>query len=258
MQASQTPSASHADPVPSGDEPALVVVVHRPADLQRATEAGWYRIPLNRAPSRVAAEYLAFYQTGAFPPEERFIVRWMAPVRGYSLAARRELIPEEPEHPRADDQYYKVLLGDLVLLPRPIPSRRLRRITFITTTLSRLRQAREINDLWIKSTAQERLWEALRQAGLDCETQYPLQDDFFGYVADFVLFCRTGRVAVIIAETPRSVGHVGESRETLAEFLVHTDKWQLFRASASEAEQDPAHCVEQLSALVHELGGLVD
>jgi hypothetical protein len=149
------------------DSPVLVVVVNDPVDLARARDDGWYRIPLDRAPRRIAADYLAFYQTGAFPPEERWAVRWFAPVLEYHLAARKELIPEEPEHPRADQSYYKVSLGPLASLPHAVPSRRLRRITFIPTTLGRLMQAEEINDLWIKSSAQERLWAALKQADLE-------------------------------------------------------------------------------------------
>jgi hypothetical protein len=258
MEANQTPSTINTGPSAEEDAPALVVVVNRPADLQRAMEAGWYRIPLNRAPSRVAAEYLAFYQTGAFPPEERFVVRWMAPVRGYFLATRRELIPEEPWHSRADEPYYKVQLGNPIPLPYPIPSRRLRRITFIPTTLSRLRHAEEINNLWIRSTAQERLWEALKQSGLDAECQYPLQDDSPGYVADFALFCGAGRIAVIIAETLGTSGRVGESHEMVADFLAHAGKWCLFKTGTFDAERDPDGCVKRLAELVNKLGGLVD
>ena len=171
------------------DSPVLVVVLNDAADLGRVRQAGWYRIPLARAPRRIAADFLAFYQTAAFPPAERWSVRWLAPVRGYKIAPRRELIPDEPDHPRADQHYYKITLGGLTPLPRPVPSRRLRRITFIPTTLARLLQAEEINDLWIKSSAQERLWAALKQADLDAvaERQYPLREDLPQYVADFAL-----------------------------------------------------------------------
>jgi hypothetical protein len=257
MSANPGFSESSPDPGDTDDAPALVVVVQRPADLQRAKEEGWYRIPLNRAPSRVAAEHLAFYQTGAFPPGERFMVRWMAPVRGYSLATRRELIPEEPKHSRADEYYYKVLLGNVVPLPHSIPSRRLRRITFIPTTFNLLLQAEEINDLWIRSRAQELLWEALRQAGLECENQYPIEDDFPAYVADMVLFCNSGRIAVIIAESRSTVGHLGESREVVANFLANAGNWHLLTIAASEVENDTAGCVKQLAKLVDKLGGLV-
>ena len=59
------------DPEIVGDNvPVLVVVLNDAADLAYARDLGWYRIPLAHAPRRVAADYLAFYQTGAFPPAE--------------------------------------------------------------------------------------------------------------------------------------------------------------------------------------------
>jgi hypothetical protein len=65
------------------------------------------------------------------------------------VTTRRQLLPDEADHPRANDCYYKLELGPLERLPRPIPSHRLRRITFIATTLDRLLNAQEINDLWM-------------------------------------------------------------------------------------------------------------
>lgn len=188
------------------DAPVLVAVVNDPADLRRAHQEGWYRIPLAHAPPRLGADFLAFYQTAAFPPEERWAVRWVAAVRGYRLTTRRELIPEQGDHPRADHRYYRVDLGPLWQLPRPIPSRRLRRVTFIRTTAGRLLAAAEINDLWLQSGGRERLWQAVRQAGLAdaVEREYPLADDL-PYSADFAVFGEGERVAVIIADDGRDL-----------------------------------------------------
>lgn len=171
------------------DAPVLVAVINHPEDLDRARTLGWYRIPLSRAPARIGAEFIAFYQTAAFPPEERWSVRWIAAVHGYHLTTRRELIPEQSAHPRADDRYYRVSVGEVLPLPRSVPSRRLRRITFIRTTLGRLLEAREINDLWVHTPAQERLWHALQQADLadQVEHEYPLVEDL-PYAADFAVF----------------------------------------------------------------------
>lgn len=235
------------------ESPVLVVVVNDPADLTRARAEGWYRIPLDRAPRRVAADYLAFYQTAAFPAEERWAVRWFAAVRGYRIARRRELIPTEPDHPRADALYYKVELGALEPLPRPVPSRRLRRITFIPTTLSRLLQAQEINDLWIKSSAQERLWAALKRADLEAERQYPLQDDLPQYVADFALFCRDGRIAVLVTDEPPAEGELREAPP--ADYLLAANAWHVVYVTMAELEAAPASWAEHLVHLVARLGG---
>ena len=43
-------------------------------------------------------------------------LRWLAPVRGYRLVRRRELLPDEPTHPRAEDRYYRVDVGPLAPL----------------------------------------------------------------------------------------------------------------------------------------------
>ncbi len=233
--------------------PVLVVVVNDPADLARVREQGWYRIPLARTPRRVAAEYLAFYQTAAFPAEERWAVRWLGPVRGYHIATRRELIPEEPTHPRASDRYYKVTLGGLMPLPHPVPSRRLRRITFIPTTLARLLAAEEINDLWIKSSAQERLWAALKQADVDAERQYPLREDLPQYVADFALLCRGGRVALIVEDEPRAEDELRES--PAPDYLLAAGDWTALRVTRAELAADPAGWAARLSALIQELDG---
>lgn len=242
-----------ADPA---DSPALVVVVNDPADLARAQELGWYRIPLVRAPQRVAAEHLAFYQTAAFPPGERWAVRWLAPVRSYRIVRRRDLLPEDADHPRADDRYYRVDLGPLTSLPRPIPSRRLRRITFIPTTLGRLLEAEEINDLWVKSPAQERLWAALRQADLQAERQYPLREDLPQYVADFALPCRHGRIAVIVTDEP---GAEGELREHPApDYLLAAAGWTALRVTRAELATRLEALVAQIKALAEAAGGVAE
>ena len=240
-------------PIPD-ETPVLVVVLNDAADLARARDLGWYRIPLAHAPRRVAADYLAFYQTGAFPPDERWAVRWLAPVRGYGTAARRELIPAEPNHPRADERYHRIDLGALEPLPRPIPSRRLRRITFIPTTLARLLEADEINDLWIKSSAQERLWAALKQADIEAERQYPLREDLPQYVADFALLCRRrqggrhrgGRAA------QRRRDARDDRRRTI---FWRPSGWLPLRMTQAEMTSDPAGCAARLAALMASLGG---
>lgn len=230
------------------DSPVLVVVVNDPTDLARARDEGWYRIPLARAPRRVAADYLALYQTAAFAPEERWSVRWYAAVRGYKIALRRELIPNEPDHPRADARYYKITLGPLALLPRPVPSRRLRRITFIPTTLARLLQAEEINDLWIKSRAQERLWAALKQADLEVERQYPLREDLPQYVADFALFGPAARIAVLVTDEPQAAGELRDAPPP--DYLLAAGDWFAVRVTMAELEADPGGWAARLAQVL--------
>lgn len=143
----------------------LIAVVTRPHDLQIAREQGWYRIPIKRAPQHLAADYLAFYQTAAFEAE-RWSVRYYAPILRYRIATRRELLPQEAAHPRADERYYRLTLGAIETLPLPIPAARLRRITFIATTFGQLRRARDVRELWHPVEDDQSAGDGLWAAGI--------------------------------------------------------------------------------------------
>ncbi|MGB9724180.1 MAG: hypothetical protein ACP5OO_01890 [Chloroflexia bacterium] len=144
----------------------LVAVLKSPRDLRLAQEEGWYRIPLRHMPARgKEARYIAFYQPRSFGAEGGAI-RYVAPVLGWEVARRRELLPEEGDHPRADDLYFRVRLGMLRPLPVPIRSGRWRRFAFILTHWGRLFQAGEVRELVHGTRWEESLWRALRRAGL--------------------------------------------------------------------------------------------
>ena len=149
--------------LPDASEEArvLVAVVPSQRDWEIVQREGWYRIPVRRAPARIGAEYLAFYHTKA-GGALRWSVACYAPILRYRIVTRRELLPDEPDHPRADELYLKLELGQIMPLPRPIPSHCLRRVTFIHTTLVRLFAAEELNDLWVHDSRQQRLWRAAR------------------------------------------------------------------------------------------------
>ncbi len=150
--------------------PALVAVVNNESDWQHIWVDHWYRIPIKYAPAQVAASFLAFYQTKKFGTEA-WAIRYYAQVRRYRQASRREILPEAPDHPRAAESYYVIELGPLLALPRPIPSHKLRRISFIPTTLGRLLDAQEVNDLWLHTATEDVLWAWFRDAGLKAEGQ---------------------------------------------------------------------------------------
>lgn len=140
----------------------LVAVVTQPRDLEIARIFGWYRIPLRTAPKVIAVDYLAFYQTKAFGPQ-KWRIEFLAPVKGHELTTREQILREEPDHPRAKDEYYKIQLGPLEQLSEPILAEKWRRITFLYTTGEYLLKARTINDLVVHSGERQVLWKALRE-----------------------------------------------------------------------------------------------
>lgn len=155
----------------------LVAVVNDPRDLEIARVLGWYRIPLRTAPKVVAVDTLALYQTGAFG-DARWRIRYTAPVLGHELTTRAELLRDEPDHPRAKEEYYKIQLGPLEELPQPILAETWRRITFLYTTGEYLLRAATVNDLVVQSEERKTLWQALRErAGASYAPEAPQELD---------------------------------------------------------------------------------
>jgi hypothetical protein len=73
------------------------------------------------------------------------------------------LLRDDPDHPRANEEYYKVQIGQLEELPRIILAEKWRRITFLYTTGEYLLNAETVNDLVVHSEERHILWKALRE-----------------------------------------------------------------------------------------------
>lgn len=146
----------------------LVAVMNNPRDLEIARVLGWYRIPLRSAPKVVAVDYLAFYQTSAFG-DEKWRIQYVAEARGHELTTRAELLREESDHPHANQEYYKIQLGPLERLAKPVLAEDWRRITFFYTLGEHLLNAKTVNDLIVASGERQVLWQALRERAYEAQ-----------------------------------------------------------------------------------------
>ncbi|MDY6846987.1 MAG: hypothetical protein SVP52_07615 [Chloroflexota bacterium] len=150
-------------------ETALILVAILPSqrDFDIARLFGWYRIPLKSSPKVISVDYLAFYQTKAFGESERWQISYVAEILGHELTRRRELIRDEPNHPRAHEEYFKIQIGPIQRLENPVPAGDWKRITFFYTTGEQFQRAKTINDLVIKAQDErEVLWHTLRERAL--------------------------------------------------------------------------------------------
>ncbi len=83
------------------EDRVLVAIMNNRRDFGRLRDRGWYRIPVKHAPPTTdESDYAAFF-TRAFG-NERWAIHCCAPVRGHELARRRDLLPDEVDHPHAD------------------------------------------------------------------------------------------------------------------------------------------------------------
>ncbi len=185
------------------EDRVLVGVMTRPGDLQIAREQHWYRIPQSSAPRGIDADYIAFYLTGKFDDALKWGIRYYARRVGHELVRRRELLPAEATHPRAEQAYYKIQLGPLLEKTPPIASTKWRRITFIQTTWDRFQAAREIKDLYSKDPQfVDRIYHALRETGLRPMRDYRLEQGGTKYKVDLAIICKQGIVAATTGEGP--------------------------------------------------------
>jgi hypothetical protein len=89
------------------------------------------------------------------------------------MAARADLLRDEPDHPRAREEYYKIQLGPLQRLPDPILAGSWKRITFLYTTGEQLKIARTVRDLQVRDEEREVLWKSLRERALHAGSYRP-------------------------------------------------------------------------------------
>ena len=242
---------------PGADErrrSVLVVVLNNNEDLRRAASEGWYRIPQRRAPRRIGADYVAFYQTGAFrrsasngAPEVESAVQaitWYAATRRYQLLTRRMILPTEPDHPRADDYYYRIELGPLQRLAQPVPAASYHRVTFIHTTLETLLGAPDVVALFRKDDPFDILWDALRAHQLR-----PLKNRLVAdQPMDIALRARGGYVGV-------RCGEGSSTRESRP--LALPERWEVLNFSTAQIENDLDGCLRRVGAALLGLGGSI-
>jgi len=140
----------------------LVCLMPSPRDMEIARLLGWYRIPLRSAPKVVTVDYLAFYQPASFG-ERAGRIEYIAPVRGHELVTRAELLKDEPNHPRAREEYFKIQIAPLERLPNPILAEKWRRLTFLYSTGEYLLKSNTLNDLVVNGEERQGLWKSLRE-----------------------------------------------------------------------------------------------
>lgn len=200
------------------EDRVLVGVVPNPHDFEIAHEQHWYRVPLDHAPKGIHAEYVAFYFTKDFGEELRWAIHFYARRTGHELVRRIDLLPDEPNHPRAQERYFKLQLGPIRQKEPPIVSPRWRRITFIHTTWDRFVAAREIGDLY--STDEvfvDRIYHTLKERGIRAERGVTIREGREQYTVDILIPCQDGAVMLTAGKEcpPEALPLLGDDEHDL-------------------------------------------
>ncbi|MEI7729625.1 MAG: DUF559 domain-containing protein [Verrucomicrobiota bacterium] len=242
------------------DDRLLVAIVNHPGDLAIAREQHWYRIPVQSAEKWLARRWpprwLAFYQTKVFGPES-FAINYYARVIGVQTASRKQLFPNEPPGPKSRQCYLQLILGQLQKLPTPIPSKRWRRIVFISTTWAKFVQAAEINDLYDESPLEDKLWTQLKRLNISAERQEFITANGSDYALDFALYCNDGKIGV---EADGDTWHSDTkqiSQDNLRDNDLETSGWKLLRFNSFQLnEQMTQYCLPTIVQNINKLRGI--
>ena len=108
----------------------LIGVVNNDTDMQRFRDERWYRIParaMGRSLSRESLDesrILALYQTSTVHSGLPGTIELWGEIDEVQQLSRRQIVPDEPNHPAADEQYHLIRLRNIERLERPVASRR--------------------------------------------------------------------------------------------------------------------------------------
>jgi very-short-patch-repair endonuclease len=240
----------------------LVAIVNKLHDFAIVRDQHWYRIPVSSAQrwlrKKWPPQWLALYHTKAFG-ELAFGVHYYAKVLDIRTAYRRQLFPDEAQGERSNTLYHQLLLEPLQQLPKPIMSRRLRRIVFIPTTWRKLLTAVEINDLYHESPLEESLWAEFNRAGIQAERQEYVTAKNSNYFLDFAIYCRSGRVDI---ETDGDRWHSNPeraSRDNVRDNALETLGWKVLRFNTPQIREQMAdYCLPTIIENIEPLDGLDD
>jgi very-short-patch-repair endonuclease len=238
----------------------LVAIMNNLLDFAIACDQHWYRIPVRSVErwlkERWPPKWLAFYQTKVFG-DEAYAVNYYARVLDIRQVFRWQLFPNEPHDEKGKRRYYQLLLSPLQRLPKPIVSRRWRRIVFIPTTWHKFVNAVEINDLYDESPLEDQLWAELKRLQINAERQYFIEAKNQRYALDFAVFCEQGKMDV---ETDGDTWHADPARIPLdnqRDNDLTSLGWSILRFNGSQIRETTAeYCVPTILESINRLGGL--
>ena len=238
----------------------LVAILNNLLDFAAARDQHWYRIPVNsvhkRLKDRWPPQWLAFYQTKVFG-SEAFAVNYYARVLDMRQVYRWQLFPDQPHDKKGRQRYYQLILEPLRRLPKPISSRRWRRIVFIPTTWEKFSRADQINDLYDESPLEDRLWAELKRLQISAERQEFVRVKERSYALDFAIYCTSGKID---AETDGDAFHASPERapqDNVRDNDLKTTGWRILRFNTSQIREKMAeYCLPTIVENISKLGGV--
>ena len=244
----------------SNQKEVLVAIVNNKRDFAIVRDQHWYRIPVSSAnkwlKNRWPPRWIAFYQTKVFEAEA-YSVSYYTRVIQTRKAYRWQLFPNEILNEKSNRRYYQLILEPLQRLPKPIFSRRWRRIVFIPTTWHKFINATEINDLYDESPLEDRLWVEFKHHRIPAERQEFVTVKRQNYALDFAIYCAKANIDV---ETDGDTWHANPEKavqDNRRDNALEAVGWKVLRFTTHQIREDvEIYCIHTVVKTINNLGGV--
>ena len=238
----------------------LIALLNNKRDFSIVRDRNWYRIPISSAhkwlKNRWPPQWIAFYQTKIFGPEA-YSINYYTKVIQVRKVCRQQLFPNEQPNRKSNQQYYQLILNPLQKLPKPILSRRRRRIIFIPTTWYKFIHASEINDLYDDSPLEDCLWKEFKRYNIFAERQEFVKVKKQNYALDFAVYCSKAKIDI---ETDGDSWHANPKKaaeDNLRDNALEAAGWKVLRFTTLQVqEQMESYCVRNITETINNAGGV--
>ena len=222
----------------------LICVLKNRRDLGILQKEHWYRIPASHAPVS-KFNYLAFYQPKPFAPEDKRI-NYYTRVKSIRKIRREKLLPDEKKHPKAKELYLKIKVGNIMRLSPPIKNVAPRRISFGFTTHKKLRNAKNILEIYDIFPLEKIIGGELKKAGIKAIPQHFVKikkrlprgsskaRTFRGFRLDFAVYCKSGKIAIECDNQKAHSSPAQKIKDRLKNRLLRRDGWRVIRIREPE------------------------
>lgn len=237
----------------------LVCVLKSKRDLDILTKEHWYRIPVSHAPVS-HFDWLAFYQPRPFYPEDKRI-NYYTKVKSKKIYKRKQLLPEEEKHPRAKDMYIKINVGKIMRLRPPIKNIAPRRISFGFTTLSRLKNSKDILEIYDVIPIEEIIGGKLKDGGIQAMPQCVVSVKINSrtkpkrFRLDFAVYCNNGKIAIECDNQKSHSTPAQKSKDKEKDTLLKKDGWKVLRIQEKEVIENVEAPIKRVKKMIQKLGG---
>lgn len=233
---------------------ALVCVLKGKRDLHLLLRERWYRIPVAFFPKRHFT-HLALYQPASFGRRGKRI-EYFARVLGKKTARRIELLPDEPLHPRAQDEYVKIIVARAQKLQRPIKNIIPRRVSFGFTTLRALTTARDVLELYGVPKTEQILSARLARSGIATDAERTVSARGRRCRIDLAVWCARGALAIECDNAKAHSSCAQKQKDKQKDAFLKRLGWRVLRFTEQEIVERLDWCAARAVRDIQSLGGI--